>query len=414
MVQQQQKNASLPAGPDPQILGRAEDVAVRLKMRARDADRERELPAENIRDLHEAGLMTLNISAEFGGTQADLITQMAVYEIIGGACASTAWCLGNHGVMCTRLQAMLGSGPNPYIRSIVEDGALISHGAIPEGTTRAVEGGFVSSGRWPFISGSNRAGWLWLSTLAPGPPPGWKSADGAAEPPKDHNRWMLVRPGEPGVRIEQTWQAMAIRASMSNDVVLEEVFIPEERAPVAMRPAPHQSWLPDGPVSLRVPSRSRPWMPAMMLGVAQAALTETIEFAKPLGMSVGGQPRISMPGNQFAVADAAMAIEAGRAFLHQEGRAIMAKAAAGGQFTPEDINRMDMAGLVARENAQAAVDRLFSIQGAHGLFETGNFERYYRDVRIGTLHAVSTPDGVRELVGKHLFGVPADVQPRWG
>lgn len=27
---------------------------------------------------------------------------------------------------------------------------------------------------------------------------------------------------------------------------------------------------------------------------------------------------------------------------------------------------------------------------------------------------ITTPRGVRELVGKHLFGVPPDVQPRWG
>ena len=69
---------------------------------------------------------------------------------------------------------------------------------------------------------------------------------------------------------------------------------------------------------------------------------------------------------------------------------------------------------VARENAQKAVDRLFGVRGAHGLLESGNFERYYRDVRMGTLHAVSTPDLGREQVGKHLFDIPLDVQPRWG
>ena len=107
-------------------------------------------------------------------------------------------------------------------------------------------------------------------------------------------------------------------------------------------------------------------------------------------------------------------IGAGRAYLHQEARALMAKSAAGQPFSSDDANGIEMAALVARENAKVAVDRLFSIRGAHGLLETGNFERYYRDVRISTLHAASTPAGVRELVGKHLFGVPADVQPRWG
>ena len=193
------------AEPDPDIVGRALNIAERLKQRAAEADRARELPVENMRDLHEAELLTLNIPLELGGSEADLITQMAVYEIIGGACASTAWCLGNHSVMCTRFQGMLGNGPNPYIQSVVKEGALIAHGAIPAGTTRAVNGGFVSSGRWPFISGSNRAGWLFLSTLVPGPPPEWPPADGTSEPPKNHNRWMLVRPDAPGISIEPTW-----------------------------------------------------------------------------------------------------------------------------------------------------------------------------------------------------------------
>ncbi len=151
----------------------------------------------------------------------------------------------------------------------------------------------------------------------------------------------------------------------------------------------------------------------MMLGLAQTALDETVEYAKARGMALGGNAKSSMPGNQFAVADAAMFIESGRAFLLQEARAIAAKAIAGEEFVPDDAARMEMAGLVARENSQKAVDRLFAIRGATGLFETGNFERYYRDVRMGTLHAVSTPDLVREEVGKHIFGIPLDTQPRW-
>ena len=150
-----------------------------------------------------------------------------------------------------------------------------------------------------------------------------------------------------------------------------------------------------------------------MLGVAQAALDETVEFGKARSMTLGGATRGSMPGNQFAVADAAMYIESGRAFLVQEAQAITAKAVSGEEFVPDDAARMEMAGLVARGNAQKAVDRLFGVRGAHGLFETDNFERYYRDVRMGTLHAVSAPDLVREEVGKHLFGIPLDVQPRW-
>ena len=279
---------------------------------------------------------------------------------------------------------------------MVDNGALISHAAIPGGDTKPVSGGFISSGRWPFVSGSNLSTWIFLSTMVEG-----------------ENRFMIMPTSQTGLTIEPTWRAMAARGSMSNDVILDNVFVSEAMAPIAVRPAPHESWLPSGPAALKVPTKARVWMSGMMLGVAQAALDDTINFGKTRSMTVGGGSRRSMPGNQFAVADAAMVIEAGRAFLLQEAKSITAKSISGLDFVPEDAVRMEMAGLVARENAQKAVDRLFSVRGAHGLFESGTFERYYRDVRMGTLHAVTAPDLVREEVGKYIFGIPLDVQPRW-
>jgi len=395
--------------PREELVQAAKDAAVRIAQRAPEADRERRVPVENIQDLHRAGLLSVAIPKDLGGTEADLVTQVAVYEIIGGACASTAWVMGNHSVLCTRSLGMMGEAAHSLLRDVVENGALISHAAIPGGETRKVPGGYVSSGRWPFVSGSNISNWIFLSTLVDGPAPNWNGG----EPPKQHNPWLMLPRDQAGMTIEETWLSMSARGSMTNDVLLDEVFVPEHMAPVEYRPAPHLPWLPNGPAALKVPTKARVWMSGMMLGVAQAALDETIEFGKSRTMTLGGASRSSMPGNQFAVADAAMAIESGRAFLLQEVRAITNKALASEDFVPNDASRMEMAGLVARENAQKAVDRLFAVRGAHGLLESGNFERYYRDVRMGTLHAVSAPDLVREQVGKSLFDIPLDVQPRW-
>ena len=382
--------------PREELVRAAKQAAARIAERAPEADRQRRVPVENIRDLHDAGLLTVAIPADLGGNEADLVTQIALYEIIGGACASTAWVMGNHSVFCNRALGMMGDGAHSLLKDVVERGSLISHAAIPGGDTKPAPGGFVATGRWPFVSGSNISTWMFLSTMVDG-----------------DNRWMLVPTSQPGLTIEETWLSMSARGSMTNDVLLDQVFVAEDMAPVAVLPAAHESWLPNGPVALKVPTKARVWMSAMMLGVAQTALDETIEFGKTRSMTLGGGTRGSMPGNQFAVADAAMWVESGRAFLVQEARSITNKAIAGEDFVPMDASRMEMAGLVARENAQKAVDRLFGVRGAHGLYERDNFERYYRDVRMGTLHAVSTPDLVREEVGKHLFGVPLNTQPRW-
>lgn len=383
-------------GPREDLVRAAKQAAVGIAERAPETDRQRRVPVENIHDLHEAGLLTVAIPRDLGGSEADLVTQIAVYEIIGGACASTAWVMGNHSTLCTLSLGMIGKGAPPLLNDVVEDGALISHAAIPGGDTKPAPGGFVVSGRWPFVSGSNIYTWMFLSTMVEG-----------------RNRWMLMPASQRGLTIEETWLSMSVRGSMTNDVLLDQVFVAEDMAPAINRPAPHEPWLPNGPAALKSPAKAKVWMGSMMLGIAQAALDETIEYAKGRSMAFGGNPKTSMPGNQFAVADAAMAIESGRAFLVQEARAITAKAIAGQEFVPDDAARMEMAGLVARVNSQEAVDRLFAVRGATGLFETGNFERYYRDVRMGTLHATSTPDLVREEVGKHIFGIPLNVQPRW-
>lgn len=285
--------------PREDLVQAAKEAAVRIAERARESDRQRRVPVENIQDLHHAGLLTVAIPKEFGGTEADLVTQVALYEIIGGACASTAWVMGNHSVLCTRALGMMGEASHSLLRDVVQNGALISHAAVPGGETKLAPGGFVASGRWPFVSGSNLATWMFLSTMVPGPPPDWAGS----EPPKAHNRWLMLPTSQPGLTIEQTWMAMAARGSLTNDVILDRVFVAEDRAPVDNRPAPHEPWLPNGPAALKAPTKARVWMSGMMLGVAQAALDETIEFGKARSMTLGGNTRSSMPGNQFAVAD---------------------------------------------------------------------------------------------------------------
>lgn len=297
-------NSHVSGASQSKLIANAREIAPRLARRAPVAEAERRPSAETMRDLHQAGLLAMVIPLDQGGTEADLATQLEVYQVIGGACASTAWVLGNHLVLCTRLLGMLGAAAKPYIDDVTQNGMVVAHAAVPGGTTKAVDGGFVMEGRWPFVSGVNVAGSILLSTMVPGPAPGWQppaggAGKGVADPPASHNRWMLVSPDDPGLRIEETWRAMSLRASTSNDVVLNEIFVPEDLAPVNDQPPPHRSWLPDGPPALRVPLRARVWMSAMMLEIAQAAMDDTIEYATDHKMSIGGQARTACRGTSL-------------------------------------------------------------------------------------------------------------------
>ena len=385
---------------DQDLIQKTRALAVQLAERARAADRDRQLPPETISDLRACGLLSMGVPKEYGGTEANPMTLLHVYQTLASACASTAWCVGNHTAACRRLYAMMGAAAEPYLRAIANEGAIVAQGIVPTGETRPVSGGFETSGVWPFMSFSTYARWALLSTMAPGPAPDWRPTDSNPAAPAAHNRWLILDINAPGVRIEDNWQTMSLRASMSNDVTVEQVFVPENCAPFVPT-APGAS--PDMPVALRHPPNTSFSPTCIVLGVARAAIADTIAYATNRAMSIGGQLRSETPGNTFAIADAAMWVESAQAYLLQEIRSFYTKALQDEPFTERDTVHFRMASQVARENAQKAVERLWVVRGSHGIYESENFERYYRDVRVGTLPAPSAPDRVRDYVGRFLF-----------
>jgi alkylation response protein AidB-like acyl-CoA dehydrogenase len=52
------------------------------------------------------------------------------------------------------------------------------------------------------------------------------------------------------------------------------------------------------------------------------------------------------------------------------------------------------------------------VVGGPSLLRSHPLERWYRDVRAGTLHPY-THYWLLEMLGKHALGIPLDIQPRW-
>ena len=62
--------------------------------------------------------------------------------------------------------------------------------------------------------------------------------------------------------------------------------------------------------------------------------------------------------------------------------------------------------------AQDVVNKAVDMVGGGALAKGRPLERYYRDVRAGTMHPVGGFDAL-EMIGKHAFGLPFDVEPRY-
>ena len=88
---------------------------------------------------------------------------------------------------------------------------------MPVGKVKRVEGGFRLSGHWSFSSGSEHCDWAFLGAMVP--------PEKAGEAP-DYRTFLVPR-GE--YRIESNWDVSGLEGTGSNDIIVEDAFVPEYR-----------------------------------------------------------------------------------------------------------------------------------------------------------------------------------------
>jgi alkylation response protein AidB-like acyl-CoA dehydrogenase len=206
----------------------------------------------------------------------------------------------------------------------------------------------------------------------------------------------------PGVSIQNNWDTMSIRCSASNDIVWENVFVPNEV--VMDRPARAT----DTFVNLLC-SWGLPPLDACYLGIAQAARDYAINWANARTQVPFTRPVSYYPQNQFLAAEMEIGLRASRAMIVQTAQML---SDAEIRANPPLMDLIACHQFVM-ETAWSVVDKAMRLVGGAGLFRSSPLEQLYRDARAGILHQpFAGYDGLGWL-GKLAFGLPPDVMPRW-
>ena len=174
-------------------------------------------------------------------------------------------------------------GAEATLRRVADEGiVLVSTGGAdlthPRGEATKVDGGYRVSGRKVFASQSS-AGTV-MSTMF------------AYDDPEQGRRVlnMAVPIASEGVTVLDNWDTLGMRGTASNDIVLEDVFVPDERV-LANRPY----GVIDPPLQVIV-SIAMPIISGVYLGVAEAAY----EAAVDVGRRQGERPDRAAPGRPHA------------------------------------------------------------------------------------------------------------------
>ncbi|MYC06605.1 MAG: hypothetical protein F4X57_05485 [Chloroflexi bacterium] len=195
------------------LLDAVDAIRERVAASADESERLGTLAPDAVDAVRDEGLFTLKLPMALGGAEADPVTQIEIIEELAYIDAAAGWCL------------MIGA------TAIGRPGAFISEDAVPEmfpggriptaatstaltGKAIPVDGGYMLSGRWPFASGVRHAEWMTAGASIP--------ARGNTE----ETGVTLVYPVSEG-RIHDNWQVMGLEGSGSNDISVENLFVPD-------------------------------------------------------------------------------------------------------------------------------------------------------------------------------------------
>ncbi|GGC06914.1 acyl-CoA dehydrogenase [Novosphingobium endophyticum] len=205
-----------PAPSPESLLETARGMIPALKSRAKACVEGRDVPAETIAELKDAGLFRILQPRRWGGYEMHPNDFFEVQKALAQGCMSTGWM---YGVV----------GCHPYELALFHDEAqqevwgsdtsvLVSSSYQPVGKVTPVEGGYRLSGHWGFSTGSVHCDWVLLGAMVP------PSQDGG---PPDMRTFLLPRSD---YRIDrEAWRVFGLQGTGSHDIIVEDVFVPEYR-----------------------------------------------------------------------------------------------------------------------------------------------------------------------------------------
>ncbi|WP_322796997.1 acyl-CoA dehydrogenase family protein [Tepidiforma sp.] len=383
--------------PENEWVERARDLAKRFAPRAQAHDREGSFPFENFAELREAGFYGLTVPRAFGGAEAGLGTYLAVLEELARADGSTALAFMMH-LKTFGQEREAPSYPPAWFerlcRGAVERGELVNTVATEEGlgspsgggvpdTFAVREGdGWVLRGRKTFTTlAPVLHAFIVLARLEGEIGPGGRPMVGN----------FLVFRGEEGLRVEETWDSLGMRATGSHDVVLDGVRLPADRllnAREAGSPDPRagagMAWFALG-------------LCAVTIGVASAARDYAVAFARER-VPNSQRPIREFPGVRTRVARIELLLQRSRALTRDACGAWERRETAG--MPP--IDRVAAAKVETLNACIEAVDLAMRVVGGVSLQRSRPLERYWRDVRA-PLHNPPLEDRALEQLARRAL-----------
>jgi 3-hydroxy-9,10-secoandrosta-1,3,5(10)-triene-9,17-dione monooxygenase len=261
-------------------------------------------------------------------------------------------------------------GPNP-------DVCIASGIAFPPGRGVPAAGGIVLSGEWNFSSGTDHSDWSMLACIV---------RDG--ETPIDYQFCLLHRSQ---YEIVDDWHTIGMRSTSSKTVRCREVFVPAYRSISMQIARAGHSWPglavhPNPHYRIPISAIGGHGIGSCMVGNARGALEASIEWIKSRSTNSTGARMRDFQTVQLRISAAAARIDAAALFLRNDCLEIQRIYEEGGAPDIETRLRYKRNCALAVKLCVEAVDSLYEMSGASGIYDHVPLQRMFRDARAAAGH----------------------------
>jgi len=380
-----------------ELLSKAAQLVPVLRSREKAAIAAGQVPAETIDDLVQAGFFKVLQPARYGGFELPPKVYFDIARTLAEGCMSSAWVYAVIAVHNWQLAlfddraAQDVWGKNPAAR--------ISSSYMPVGRVKVVEGGYRLSGRWAFSSGSAHCDWVILGAAVP---------SATEDVPPDLRNFLVPRAD---YAIVANWDVMGLRATGSNDIAVEDAFVPEHRT---IRESDMFEMNCRGHVHNRSALYAIPFaqifnrtVACTSLGALKRALGAFVEATKEKRATYTGERLARDTTIQYAIAEVDRTLDEQLLVLERDANELLAHASRN-TWTLERRAALGYSTTAMVSRCVSAVDKLMEFSGGKALYRGHPVQQAFLDIHCARAHVANNPYPYGRNLGAMHFGMLND------
>lgn len=326
-------------------------------------DKEETFPEHIFKEAHKLGLLNLRVPEEYGGAGLGCFEEALVCEEFAWGCVGIGLSLivnslglrpileGASEEQKQRWLPPFGKSPKFACFALTEPGSGSDAGGMqlriqPDGDY------YILNGTKQFITNGDRADLI--------------SLFGTLDPAKSHKAItaLVVEKGTKGVKASKNEDKMGQRASPTTQLVFEDAAVPKKN----LLGKEGGGW----PICLATLEQTRPWIGALAVGLARAAIEHSIDYTKQRKQF--GQPIINFQITQWKLGQMAQEIEASRLLTWKAAWLV-------DRGEPATIFS-SMAKTFATDTAMRATTEAVQMFGGYGYVKEFPVEKLMRDAKV--------------------------------